>query len=108
MVIVEAGAPERRFYVGLLVDAVNEVFDLDESQIEKTPSFDGQIRTDFLRGMGKRGNDFIVLLSLEHILDLSDIEQFHDAMKSGLPSQDRGHGAKTRHLAGEYHAHGTA
>jgi purine-binding chemotaxis protein CheW len=81
IVIVEAGeSPERRYDAGLLVDAVNEVFDLDASQIEAAPSFDGHVRTDFLRGMGKRGDGFIVLLELDNILDLSDIESFHDSM----------------------------
>jgi purine-binding chemotaxis protein CheW len=38
--------------MGLLVDRVNEVIDLEDTQIEDVPPFGVSVRLDFLRGVG--------------------------------------------------------
>ncbi len=72
IVIVEAPpVAGQSFDVGLLVDAVNEVVDIPSSEIEPAPSLGGQVKTDFLRGMGRSKDRFIVLLNLEQVLTIA-------------------------------------
>lgn len=77
VVIVETtGVHGHTFDVGLLVDSVTEVVDIDSATIEPTPSFDGVLRTDFLKGMGRIEERLVVLLDLDRLLSMKDMEQW--------------------------------
>ncbi|MDH3354822.1 MAG: chemotaxis protein CheW, partial [Chromatiales bacterium] len=55
------------------VDEVNEVLDISAAEIEATPSFGTRIRTDFICGMGKVGEQLLLLLNIENILSVSEL-----------------------------------
>ncbi|PPT78956.1 hypothetical protein XaplCFBP3122_01945 [Xanthomonas arboricola pv. populi] len=59
--------------IGVLVDAVNAVIELADQDIEAAPSFGTHIRRDLLRGMGKVGERFVVLLEMEQVLQVDEI-----------------------------------
>ncbi|MEA9825242.1 chemotaxis protein CheW [Xanthomonas campestris pv. raphani] len=59
--------------IGVLVDAVNAVIELTDHDIEAAPSFGTHIRRDLLRGMGKVGERFVVLLEMEQVLRVDEI-----------------------------------
>jgi purine-binding chemotaxis protein CheW len=54
--------------VGLLVDAVFEVFDTPVSRIEAVPALGTRIAADLLAGMTRARGDVIGILALDHIL----------------------------------------
>lgn len=83
IVIVEARpSGGTRFDVGLLVDAVNAVTDIDPVAIEPTPSFGGKIRTDFMAGMAKVERGFIIMLDVDRILSMDDLYQLTEAVRA--------------------------
>ncbi len=43
----------------------NAVLDIPASEIEPPPSFGARLRTDFIQGMGKVNNKFVILLNVE-------------------------------------------
>jgi purine-binding chemotaxis protein CheW len=59
--------------LGLMVDAVSEVIEIPDSQIEPAPHFGASIRRDFIRGMGKVGGAFIVILEPERALNIEEM-----------------------------------
>jgi purine-binding chemotaxis protein CheW len=59
--------------MGLLVDQVNQVIDLDESKIEAVPAFGIHVRLDFLRGMGALGEKLVMLLDVDRVLSTADL-----------------------------------
>jgi purine-binding chemotaxis protein CheW len=59
--------------MGLLVDQVNQVIDLDDSRIEAVPPFGVHVRLDFLRGMGAVGEKLVMLLDVDRVLSTSDL-----------------------------------
>ncbi len=73
IVIIEVTANGERQDVGVVVDAVNEVLDILATDIEPPPSFGSRIRTDFIRGMGKVNNKFVILLDVNHVLSLDEL-----------------------------------
>ncbi len=79
IIIVELTVGEEHMDVGLIVDAVSKVLDIDTSAIEKAPSFGGQINTDFIEGMGKCDEQFVILLNVSKILSLDDLKVLADA-----------------------------
>lgn len=59
--------------MGIVVDRVCEVLDIDESNIEPAPDFGADLATDFILGMGKLNDRVAILLDIEKILK-SDAE----------------------------------
>ncbi|CAE1135850.1 chemotaxis protein CheW [Xanthomonas euroxanthea] len=66
--------------IGVLVDAVNAVIELADQDIEAAPSFGTHIRRDLLRGMGKVGERFVVLLEMDQVLQVDEIAGNTDAL----------------------------
>ncbi|SFD16763.1 purine-binding chemotaxis protein CheW [Thiohalospira halophila DSM 15071] len=76
VVIVEVRVGEQCLDVGLTADAVSRVWDVSPLDIEAAPNFGGQIRTDFIEGMAKVGEDgFVILLDIDRMLSMEDVEQ---------------------------------
>ncbi|MEJ1964140.1 MAG: chemotaxis protein CheW [Gammaproteobacteria bacterium] len=82
IVIVETTANEGRQDVGVVVDAVNEVLDIPTADIEPPPTFGTRIRTDFIQGMGKVNNKFVILLDVNHVLALDELADVVEAAEA--------------------------
>ncbi|HEX5337306.1 MAG TPA: chemotaxis protein CheW [Gallionella sp.] len=73
IVIIEIEHDGEQQVVGVMVDAVNEVLDISQSEIEPAPSFGAKIRADFIRGMGKVDGKFVIILDVDHVLSLDEM-----------------------------------
>lgn len=54
--------------MGIVVDRVCEVLDIDGQNIEPAPGFGTRMSTDFILGMGKVGDKVKILLAIERVL----------------------------------------
>lgn len=59
--------------VGVMVDAVSEVIDIPNTEIEPAPAFGAQIRTDFIDGIGKVNGHFVILLNVRNVLSIEEM-----------------------------------
>jgi purine-binding chemotaxis protein CheW len=75
IVIVEVSLNDTRQDVGVVVDAVNEVLEISQEDIEPPPTFGTRIRTDFIQGMGKVNNKFVILLDANQVLTLDELAE---------------------------------
>jgi purine-binding chemotaxis protein CheW len=73
ILIVETSAEDGRGVVGLVVDAVSQVIELTPDQIEPPPSFGTRAREEHLRGLGRLGNRFVLLLALDRVLEATEL-----------------------------------
>jgi len=73
IVIVELLQNESKMDLGLLVDAVNEVVDIPPENVENAPSFGAKIRLDFVHGLGKLEDRFVILLNIQQVLNLEEL-----------------------------------
>ena len=69
--IVVVEVPPHR--VGMVVDAVEEVFRILEEEIEPPSPLVASIEEKYVRGVGKSGDRLIILLHLEEILKREEI-----------------------------------
>lgn len=67
-------------HVGILVDSVSKVVAFGADDIEPPPAFGAGIRADFIAGMAKQDNDFIVMLDINQVLSAYDLIGIDDAM----------------------------
>lgn len=79
VVILEVETAEGPVAIGVLVDAVNAVLDLDGEQIEPAPSFGTGLRQDFIRGMARTEAGFIILLDVARVLSVDDMSALANA-----------------------------
>jgi purine-binding chemotaxis protein CheW len=73
--IVMVESAEDRQVLGIMVDAVNEVLEIPESEIEPAPAFGGSVRGDFIQGMGKVRGGFVVILDAGRVLSTEEMER---------------------------------
>lgn len=77
--------------IGVMVDAVSEVVDIPDANIEPAPSFGARIRPDFIAGMGKIGAQFIIILELDKVLSVQEMSALGGTEQStgatGAPAQ---------------------
>jgi len=73
IVIVEIDNATERLTIGVVVDAVNAVVDIDPAQIEPPPAFGTNVRTDFIEGMAKIDNGFVILLDTNRIVAMDEL-----------------------------------
>jgi len=69
IIVVEVGGGETEpFQMGVIVDTVSEVLDINRDQIEPPPRFGCQVDTNFIVGMGKVKEKVITLLAIDRVL----------------------------------------
>jgi purine-binding chemotaxis protein CheW len=73
VVIVEIRTDEDRQVMGLVVDAVNAVLKIADTEIEPPPTFGAKIRADFIEGMGKVNGKFVILLNAGRVLSSEEL-----------------------------------
>src|SRR5579871_3213175 len=59
--------------IGALADSVEEVIDLEPKQIEAAPKLGASIRTDFIKGMGKRDTQFLMILDMDRVFSTDQL-----------------------------------
>jgi len=53
--------------VGMIVDSVSQVVEIDDAQIEPTPQMSTSIDSTYIRGIVKIENELVILLDLEEV-----------------------------------------
>ncbi len=61
--------------MGIIVDAISDVVSLTEQDIQDAPSFAVNVRTDFIKGMGKKDEKLIILLDIDKVLSQQELEE---------------------------------
>lgn len=97
IVVVEVMFDNETSIIGALADSVEEVIDLEPDQIQPPPRIGTHIRTDFIKGMGRRDDNgqFIMILDIDRIFsadEIAAVRGFDAGMKqpeSGGPSVER-------------------
>jgi purine-binding chemotaxis protein CheW len=67
IVVVEMLLDGEPTVIGALADSVEEVIDLEPDHIQPAPRIGTQIRTDFIKGVGKRDSQLIMILDMDRV-----------------------------------------
>lgn len=78
IVVVRSGNEK----VGLLVDGVKEIIALQPEEIINPPSMFRGLKTEYLTGIGRRGDSIIILLNLETLLSSEEKLQLEEVSKT--------------------------
>ncbi|MFW5826500.1 MAG: chemotaxis protein CheW [Alkalispirochaeta sp.] len=73
IIVMEVEIGGEKVTVGTLADSVQEVINLDDSQIEPAPQIGTRINTEFIRGIGKQEDRFIIILDIDRIFSEEEL-----------------------------------
>ncbi len=71
IIIVTVGEME----VGLIVDAANDVIDIDEGRLEPPPQVIGAVEAEYLKGVAKLEKRLLVILNLDKVLNDEEVDE---------------------------------
>lgn len=66
--------------MGILLDAVCEVLEIPETEIDPSPTFGAQIRGDFIEGIATIDNRFAILLDVQRALSVDELSALTEAV----------------------------
>jgi len=78
VIVVEVNSIGSAVMMGIIVDAVSEVLDIQGSQIEEAPSFGTNVDTRFILGIGKVKDEVKILLDIDQVLAGSDVSMVQE------------------------------
>ena len=84
IVIFDSLRQDERVELGLLVDAVSEVIDIAPADIEPPPNFGTAMRRDFIRGMGKVANRFVIILEPDKAFDVGEMADLCESAQEAV------------------------
>ncbi len=79
IIVVDVAGEQGSTLMGILVDAVSEVLDIQANEIEDAPAFGIGVDTRFILGIGKVKNSVKILLDIDRVLTNVDISIMESA-----------------------------
>jgi purine-binding chemotaxis protein CheW len=78
IVIMEIHLDGELVQMGALTDAVKGVIELESKDIVSAPKLGTRLNTEFIRGMGKQEDQFIIILDIDRVLSAEDVAILQD------------------------------
>ena len=82
IIVVEIDGESGTVLIGIVVDAVSEVLNITQEEIEETPAFGTKLETDYILGMAKIEGGVKILLNIDKILSSAEISDLEKTSKS--------------------------
>lgn len=73
IVIVEIAVDGETLQLGMLADSVQEVVDIEPGQIFPPPAIGARVNTEFIQGIGKKDERFMLLLDINKVLEQAEL-----------------------------------
>lgn len=82
IIVMELEIGGERAVLGGIADSVHDVIELEPGQIHPAPRIAMRWRSDFIRGMGKRGDDFIIILDVNAVFSTDELAMVDGAAEA--------------------------
>jgi len=82
IIVTEMKLEGETVVVGALADSVQEVLELEPEQIEAAPKIGTRLNTEFIKGMGKHNEQFIIILDINKIFTFDEFVTVQAGMEA--------------------------
>lgn len=79
IIVLELNVEDEVIQIGALVDSVMEVLEIEKSNIQPSPAIEAKYPLDFIKGMFRKEEDFIMLVSLDAVFSLEEVQFMQDS-----------------------------
>lgn len=83
IIVMEIEMEGEQIQVGALVDAVQAVLELDKEEIQPPPSIGSKFKSEFIEGMAKVEDKFIMILNMEKVFSSEEILSIQEKTNEG-------------------------
>lgn len=73
IIILEISFEGETTILGALADSVQEVVTLESDEIEPPPRIGTRLNTEFIKGMGKRNDEFVIILDVDRVFSSEEL-----------------------------------
>lgn len=73
IIIVEVSVDGETTILGAMADSVQEVIELGPGEMEPPPRIGTKLHTEFIRGMGRHNDGFIIILDIDRVFSCGDL-----------------------------------
>jgi purine-binding chemotaxis protein CheW len=74
IIVVDFMEDQNSIQMGIIVDSVSEVLDIDVNDIDDPPRFSNAVSTSFIKGIAKTKDGVKILLEIEDVLTTDEIQ----------------------------------
>jgi len=79
IIVINVGIEDESVQLGILVDSVDSVIDIKNSEIEESPTIGTKYKVEFIQGMYRLQDGFIMLLNIDLIFSHDELLVAQDA-----------------------------
>ncbi len=88
IIIAEVTVDDETTILGALADSVQEVTDLEPDHLEPAPRIGTRLDTDFIKGMGRRNDKFIMLLDIDRVFSTGELARVQEGQAEASGGAD--------------------
>lgn len=93
VILLDSEALGERRPVGLVVEAMARLLEVAASAVEQPPAFGTRIAVDYLTGLVRTEDGYVLLLEIEKALSVGELNQLDASREAVLDPPERGAGA---------------
>lgn len=86
IIVMELQLDGEATVLGGIADSVHEVIELDPGNVNPPPRIAMRWRSEFIQGLGKRGDDFIIILDMAGVFSSEELALAEAATEKGEPA----------------------
>jgi purine-binding chemotaxis protein CheW len=84
IVVLELVLEGEAVVLGGIADSVHEVIEIEPGNIDPPPQIAMRWRSEFIQGMGRRGDDFIIILDVNAVFSSEELAVAADTASAGV------------------------
>lgn len=73
IIIVEVSIDGEATVIGIIADSVEEVCEIEPEMISPPPKLGTRLKTEFIQGMGKLGDEFVIILDIDKVFSADEL-----------------------------------
>ncbi len=88
IIVLELQSDDETLILGALADSVKDVVELEKGQIEDPPRIGSRWKTEFIRGIGKHNDEFIIILDIDRIFSTDELAAVETTSNEAVVEED--------------------
>ncbi len=88
ILVLEIDIDQETIHVGAIVDSVQEVLEIEDEQIQPPPSIGTKYRSEFIEGMVKTDDEFIMVLDMDKVFSADELSLLKESTPEKQEKQD--------------------
>lgn len=88
IVIVDVERSGEQMIIGLMVDIVSRVLDLNLDAIDEVPTLGGQLESRFVKGLAKSEERLLAILEVDELLTIREMDLLEEVMDGAFSEKE--------------------